>query len=77
MNRLIGVPRWNRSGENLGKFIDSLNGCLGDYTLLSRSWNVKSLSVAVASEHRPKPEESRASSLESNFAADLRSGSFS
>ena len=57
LNRLIGVPRWNRSGENLGKFIDSLNGCLGDYALLSRNWNVKSLSVAVASEHRLKPEE--------------------
>ena len=57
LNRLIGVPRRNRSGENLGKFIDSLNGWLGDYALLSRNWNVKSLSVAVASEHRPKPEE--------------------
>src|SRR5215471_3277369 len=37
MNRPIGGSRLNKSGENLGKFIDSLNDCPGDYALLSRN----------------------------------------
>src|SRR5215469_17872220 len=36
-NRPIGGSRLNKSGGNLGKFIDSLNDCPGDYALLSRN----------------------------------------
>src|SRR5262249_60961902 len=37
MNRPSGGSRLNKSGENLGKFIDSLNDCPGDYALLSQN----------------------------------------